>query len=98
MLARKIKDSRIRKSFKNKETLNLSLKFIYTNFLNKNKKVSRFESFIDFNQKNYSKAKIVRRCILNNRSRGSIRPYNISRTKLRELLQFGIIPGYKKAV
>jgi len=40
----------------------------------------------------------VRRCILTNRSRGSIRPFNVARSKLRELLQFGILPGYKKAV
>lgn len=98
MLYRKIKDLKIRKQLKNKEILNISLKFLYTNFLNKNKKALRFEQFQNIKQKNFSKTKIVRRCILNNRSRGSIRPFNVSRVKLRELFQFGIVPGYKKSV
>lgn len=98
MLFRKIKDSKIRKQFKKKEVLNTSLKFIYTNYFNKNKNSSKIEQFINFKQKNFSKTRVVRRCILTNRARGSIRPYNVSRVKLRELLQFGIIPGYKKSV
>lgn len=98
MLYRKIKDLKIRKQLKNKEILNISLKFLYTNFLNKDKNALKFEQFKNIKQKNFSKTKIVRRCILNNRSRGSIRPYNVSRVKLRELFQFGIIPGYKKSV
>jgi ribosomal protein S14 len=98
MLFRKIKDSKIRKEFKKKEVLNTSLKFVYTNYFNKNKNSSKIEQFINFKQKNFSKTKVVRRCILTNRARGSIRPYNVSRVKLRELLQFGIIPGYKKSV
>lgn len=98
MLYRRIKDLKIRKQLKNKEILNISLKFLYTNFLNKDKNALKFEQFKNLKQKNFSKTKIVRRCILNNRSRGSIRPYNVSRVKLRELFQFGIIPGYKKSV
>ena len=45
-----------------------------------------------------SKTVITRRCILNNISRTSIRKFGISRTVFRELLQFGVIPGYVKAV
>ena len=33
-----------------------------------------------------------------NRGRGVLRPYGISRTLMRELMQFGVIPGYSKAV
>jgi len=98
MLFSKNKDLKIRKLFFKKEIQNLSLKFIYTNFFNKNKKALRFHSLKTLKQKNFSKTKIVRRCIFNNRSRGSIRPFNVSRIKLRELFQFGIIPGYKKSV
>ena len=47
---------------------------------------------------NISKTKVVRRCILTNRGRSSRRPFNISRSILREMLQFSIIPGYQKAV
>lgn len=41
--------------------------------------------------------KIVRRCILTNRSK-SIRSLKVSRIQAKELISFGIIPGYKKAV
>lgn len=42
--------------------------------------------------------KIVRRCILTNRGRGITARLKISRVILREMLQFGVVPGYKKAV
>ncbi len=48
--------------------------------------------------KSRSKTRVVNRCVLNNRGRGVLRPYGISRTLLRELMQFGTIPGYSKAV
>jgi len=100
MLHLKIKDQKLRKEFNNKEKSTIIAKFVYTNFLNKKetKKELKFEPLTRLKQKNFSKTKIVRRCILNNRGRGSIRPFNISRIKLRELFQFGIIPGYKKSV
>ena len=98
MLFKKVKDINIRKQYKKNENLNAALKFLFTNFFNKNKNVTKCNTFTNAKQRNFSKTKIVRRCILTNRSRGSIRPYNISRVKLRELLQFGIIPGYKKAI
>lgn len=98
MLSKKIKDLKIRKEFKKREALNTTLKFLSTNYFNSNMDVPRCNVFAMIKQRNFSKTKIVRRCILTNRSRGSIRPYNISRMKLRELLQFGIIPGYKKSV
>jgi ribosomal protein S14 len=41
--------------------------------------------------------KIVRRCILTNRSK-SIRSLKVSRLQAKELISFGVIPGYKKAV
>jgi len=100
MLSLKVKDQNLRKVFKSNENRTTILKFLYTNFLNKKeaKKDLKVEPFLVLKQKNFSKTKIVRRCIINNRGRGSIRPFNISRIKLRELFQFGIIPGYKKAV
>lgn len=98
MLSKKIKDLKIRKEFKRREALNTTLKFLETHFLNSTEHTPRCHVFAMIKQRNFSKTKIVRRCIVTNRSRGSIRPYNISRMKLRELLQFGIIPGYKKAV
>lgn len=98
MIFAKNRDLKLRQVLNNRENINTSLKFVYTNFLNKNKNVLKLGNFNNIKLKNFSKTKIVRRCILTNRSRGSIRPFNVSRVKLRELLQFGIIPGSKKAV
>ena len=45
-----------------------------------------------------SKIRVTNRCVLTNRSRGILRPYGISRVVMRDLMQFGVIPGYYKAV
>lgn len=44
------------------------------------------------------KTKLVRRCVISNRGRGNFRPYGLSRFYLREFMQFGILPGFKKSV
>jgi ribosomal protein S14 len=98
MLFFKVKDKKTREKVNKQELLNSSLKFVYTNFLNKRTRKWALPPLYSFNQKEFSKTKIVRRCIMHNRSRGSIRPFHISRIKFRELLQFGIVPGYKKSV
>ena len=65
-----------------------------------NDRASIIISFLKDNNKieNKSKTRITNRCVLNNRGRGVLRPYGISRTLMRELMQFGVIPGYSKAV
>jgi len=105
MLFLKAKDIKHRENFKQIEKLTKIKKFIFINFLNNNfikdlKKRNLFLNLIakKLKQTSKSKSKIVRRCIFNNRGRAVFRPYNISRVYLRELMQFGIIPGVKKAV
>ena len=41
---------------------------------------------------------ITRRCLLTNRSRAIYRPFGLSRLVLRDLIQFGLLPGYTKAI
>jgi ribosomal protein S14 len=62
------------------------------------KEINLSRSLFFTNKKQSSKTQIVRRCILNNRARGSIRSFGISRSVLRDMLSCGIIPGYKKCV
>lgn len=94
-----IKDKNFRNFFKKNEMNNIFKKFVTTNFLNGIKKKTFKDSFFcNTKNKNFSKTKIRRRCVITNRSRGIQRPYNISRIKLRELMSFGILPGYKKSV
>lgn len=99
MILSKVKDIKHRKNFLKSEFLKRKIKFLFINLLNKNytQKAKQAYFFFKLKQK-YSKTKIVRRCIINNRSKGSLRALGVSRIYLRELLQFGIIPGYKKAV
>jgi len=105
MLSSKIKDLKIRYTFYKKELLKKKLKFLFINslskelyFLNKKRHSSIVKFFANKYHKKISKTKIVRRCILTNRSRVSIRKFGISRPIFRELLQNGLIPGYIKAV
>lgn len=102
MLAKKVKDIRIRKKYFRTELNKNLTKFLFTNVLNaknldieqKLKLVPYFTKKLD---KTISKVKIHGRCVLVNRSRVSHRVFGISRIALREMLKAGIIPGYFKA-
>lgn len=102
MLAKKIKDIKIREKY-SKIELNRNLnKFLFINVLNtkdlakeqKKKLIPYFTKKLD---RKISKVKIHRRCVLVNRSRVSHRVFGISRVILREMLRAGVIPGYSKA-
>lgn len=104
MLYLKFKDNKIRQKFKKFEMHYLLKYFIYKNilshisynaFLLKKKNLIYFQIFKKKKKKFFTQ--IVRRCVLTNRSK-SIRPFKISRIAARELMGFGIIPGYSKAV
>jgi len=100
MLHLKVKNVKARKNFEKAERIKKIEKFLFINLLNTNRTVQSQKVFSFFLQKKnqYSRTKVTNRCILNNRSRGTLRPFGISRTLLRELMQFGIFPGYSKAV
>lgn len=102
----KIKDVKNRKNFFLNEKKRLIKKTIFINFLNVfsnhfKKKHSIF-LYVFIKKLKYfngsSKTKINRRCILSNRNRSVIRPFNISRIMFKDLVFFGLLPGYKKAV
>lgn len=100
----KFKDNKFRKSFKHFEykyklrsfLYKNILTYIYRNSFSINYKKMIFFQILKKKKKNFL-TKIVRRCIITNRSK-AIRPFKISRILAREMMGFGIIPGYKKAV
>jgi ribosomal protein S14 len=103
MLSLKKKDLKVRQKFLSNEQQKRVHKFIFVNTLNNNKIGDLEKTFTIFSKESLnrsldSKVKITRRCIMNNRNRSVIRPFGISRVYLRELLQFGLLPGYTKAV
>ena len=100
MLSLKVKDNKFRQEFHRHENDKRVRKFLFINILNrKNSNKERAACLLkSLLNKRISKVKITRRCVINNRGRSSIRPLGISRVHLRELLQFGSVPGYSKAV
>lgn len=88
MYQKRLKDIKTRLKFCKEEKKRICIKFLSDNLKG---------FFPKKSQKSGSKTRIVRRCIITNRSRACIRPYNISRIKLRQMLQFGLIPGFKKS-
>lgn len=103
MLSAKIKDLKLRKKLYNIEISKNLAKFLFINILgNKSlslalKKKSRLFLLRLLNKRS-SKTRITRRCSLVNRGRVADRKLGISRIKLREMLNAGIIPGYNKAI
>jgi len=107
MFSSQIKDKKIRISFNKIEKLKKIKKFIFTNVLSRmsTERGLPFSQDILFHlfkkqkkMKFKSRVRIVNRCVLNNRGKGVFRPFGISRVILRNLMQFGILPGYSKAV
>jgi len=100
MLSLKVKDNKIRQKFHRLEDKKRINKFLFINLLNqKSANKKRTACLVKgLLNKRISKVRINRRCVINNRGRSSIRSLGISRVHLRELLQFGLVPGYSKAV
>jgi len=114
LFAKLIKDKKIRKTFLFSETKTKIKKFILINLIGHCFRLSRQQKrriyslllhsfnrkkiFTNFSKKTSSKVKINYRCVLTNRPKSVYKPYGLSRSIFKELLEFGIIPGYKKAV
>jgi len=112
MLFLKVKDFKKRIFYKRTERQIKINKFIFINFLNnikfikkkKLKKNFRFaflKAFYLRKKSNFfksSKTKIISNCILNKKTKSVSKFYHISRSAFRDLMQFGLVPGYKKAV
>ena len=102
------KDTKLRKKQYLFESKNTCLKFFFIYILNLSKKENTKYTFLRFfsslqssvhGQSRQSKSRLVRRCVLTGRGRGSIRSIgNMSRTVLKDFFSMGLAPGYKKAV
>jgi ribosomal protein S14 len=102
MLHSKIKDIKYRKQFLKLEKSRIVDNFVFKNLIANPKLEKNLKKQIFFKFYNKKKSRIknrsVRRCVLTNRGRSSLQSFKISRVLLRELMSFGIIPGYKKSV
>jgi len=104
MLSSKIKDLKNRKLFIKVENNKLLYKFLLINILNnpsflEPKKPFFIKFFKKFSKINYKvSTRILNKCVLSNRNKKTFRKFKLSRLMTKELLTFGLIPGYKKAV
>ena len=102
MLVSKIKDLKLRQSFLKLEFSKKVTKFLAINLLSKKKLTSKntlmVQSLALRLNSRVSKLRLKNRCLLSNRNKGVSKQYTLSRIVMRELIQFGIIPGYTKAV
>ena len=107
----KVKDIKLRQQFYKLEKVKLFQKFIFINCIHKlkikkltqqnkilSKKIRFFLAKYNYNYlKLTSKTLFLRRCLITNRNRSNLRSFNLSRIVMRDFIQFGILPGYKKA-
>jgi ribosomal protein S14 len=104
LMSKKIKNLQLRQIFNKVEKFKKLNKFIFIYLINKNFQNNIFNKNLIhfFNTSKKFKMKtlmsITRRCLLTNRSRAVYRPFGLSRLVLRDLIQFGSLPGYTKAV
>lgn len=102
--SKKIKDIKTRKKILQREHIYKLNKFLKLNLLNFFYKFDKFKYkkilYIFLQKKNIKsyKTKLSRRCVINNRSRSVFRLFSISRLALKNLLSFGIVPGFRKAI
>ncbi len=104
MLSSKVKDFKHRKLFLKIENNKLLYKFALINLVNnplylQSKSFFFFKFFKRFNKLNYkTSTRILNKCVLSNRNQKTFSKLKLSRLAAKELLSFGLIPGYKKAV
>jgi ribosomal protein S14 len=104
MRALQVKNNKYQYNYKKAEKIRIVGKFMenYFNGCNSIKKLLYQLKSFKILRKYYftktSRTRINTRCIFTNRSRSTYKKYSVSRFVLRDFIQFGFLPGYKKAV
>ena len=96
------KNIKIRNKFFLFENKKLIWKFLFINLLSlknlNNKNFLKLFLRIKNNLIRISKVQIKNKCVLTGRNRSVNKNFSVSRIEMRNLIKFGVIPGYKKAV
>ena len=104
MLSSKVKDLKNRKIFFKIENKKVVSKFLFRNLLNNplllnNKSLLFYKYLRHLNKiKHKTSTRILNKCVISNRNRKTFSKLKLSRLVAKELLSFGLIPGYKKSV
>jgi len=99
MKSSQIKDLKLRNNFYRLEKRSKIKKFLFVSLLNKSLN-NNFNEILRLQKlsNRISKVKLKTRCLLSSRGRSINKKYSLSRLAMKEIMQFGILPGYKKAV
>jgi ribosomal protein S14 len=103
MLLYKIKDLKLRSKYLKSEYKLKSKKFVFINLISNINNDTTTKSllykmlYLKLLKKNTYKNKILKRCLITDRTKSVYKPFNLSRSIFKDLLQYGLVPGYKKA-
>lgn len=104
MLSSRVKDKKNRKLFLKSEQNRLLLKFIYINLISRDSSL-KSRSYIQYKYYRYFNklkfritTKLLNKCIISNRNAKTYSVFKLSRIVFKDLLTFGVIPGYRKSV
>lgn len=93
-----IKDLNFRRKYLQLEKQKKTLKFLFQNLQLDSQTRLLLQKKLEKMTKKSSITKLRNRCSLTHRGRGVfVKKFKLSRNKLRELLSFGLVPGYNKA-
>ena len=105
MLFSQLKDKQLRQKYLKVENKLKISKFLRINILSKmlysKKKNTKQTHYIIAGLRKKTcriKTKILRRSIFSDHTKSNYRQFNMSRFVFRDLLRFGLVPGYRKAV
>lgn len=103
MILSKNKDKLLRKKLNRIELRKKELKIVFVRLmsdssLSAEKKKLVVKQLVKKLHERTSKSKVMKRCLLTNKARVMHKSFKVSRVKLKDMLEFGLVPGYKKAV
>ena len=103
MILSKNKDKALRQKLLKLEVDKKQLKVLFIKLMNdatlkNDQKKIILKYFNSKLQKKSSKSKLMKRCLLTSKSRLMYKRFKVSRVKLKDMLDYGLIPGYNKAV
>jgi small subunit ribosomal protein S14 len=92
------KDKKKRSRFKKYESLKIVLRYLIRREGTPLQKTLQLTKDLRSLPRRSSLTQLRNRCVITGRSRGVLRPFSLSRIKMRELISHGLIPGFSKIV
>jgi len=101
MLAKSLRNLKLRNFTKKKELVIIVNKFLFINLISNSflfKNYSSFDKNLLKLYYNFKIKSIESFCVLSNRKKVINSKFSLSRLVIRDFINFGLVPGYKKSV